>query len=156
LIREIPLTQGYVAIVDDRDYEALIQHKWRASPGGCTVYAVREVKVGGKRTSLLMHKHKNGNGLDNRRANLRESTHSQNMRNRRSNRVGTSKYVGVSWYKSTGKWLAQIEIRVNGIRHGKCLGYFNSEEDAARARDKAAFERDPEYCRLNFPEEYGR
>lgn len=159
--REIPLTQGYVALVNDEDYEDLARHRWHANVCPRTVYARRNVPKGSGQTTEYMHEritgygvtdHENGDGLDNRRENLRPATRVQNNRNSRSHRGSSSEYVGVAWHKVTSKW--QAVLRLDGKQ--KYLGLFPNEEDAARAYDKAAFERDPEFCRLNFPEEYGK
>ena len=90
--------------------------------------------------------HVNGDGLDNRRDNLRVASHAQNMRNRRAS--GRSKYLGVCWHAASSKW--QAEIRSNGQR--SYLGVFVDESDAARAYDRAAIESHGEFARLNFPD----
>ena len=92
--------------------------------------------------------HKNGIRSDNRWANLREVTPSQNHMNRSPRRGTSSRYIGVSKHKQTGKWVAQISV--NGKSKG--LGYFANEIDAARARDKAAKEIYGEFASLNFKE----
>lgn len=163
-MRTISLTRGKVAVVDDSDFDELSRYKWHAVPGGRTWYAVREVRLAdGKRTAVGMHvaimgkpgvDHIDGDGLNNSRSNLRLVTRFQNARNRRPDVGSSSRYVGVTWYKSTSKWCAQISWSEEGKRRTKNLGYFLSEEAAARARDKAAFERDPEHAYLNFPEEH--
>ena len=97
----------------------------------------------------LLVDHKNRNPLDNRRANLRLATHSQNMQNRgkfRSN--ATSQFIGVCLVKKTGKWKAQIKHQKKYI----FLGEFDSEIDAAKAYDAAAIKYHGEFARLNFQE----
>lgn len=88
------------------------------------------------------------NGLDNRRANLRAATRSQQGANRRDRR-GASRFKGVSWSEERGRW--QAHIRVNGKSIG--LGRFDEEIEAARAYDKAALSAWGEYASLNLPEE---
>ena len=161
MARQIHLTQGYVTLVDDVDYEWLKQWKWCAHVDrqGC-VYAVRSVWVDGRNKMLRMHRlilgakpgkmsdHINGDTLDNRRSNLRICTNQQNNRNRHA-RAGTSRYKGVHWYKRGSKWRASIHI--NG--RFKHLGYFDDEQEAALAYDRAARELFGEFANPNFPEE---
>jgi hypothetical protein len=90
--------------------------------------------------------HKNGNGLDNRRSNLRQCTIAENNRNVVKRIAGTSKYRGVSWHKSEGKWQAQIKH--NNKRHH--LGNFINEIDAAIAYNNAATELHKDFASLNI------
>jgi len=143
------------AIVDDEDYPSISAHKWSAEKRYAGYYAIRCVSENGKRTMIRMHQqimgatgvhidHKDGNGLNNRRSNLRLCTRTENQRNQKS-ACGTSKYKGVSWYAPTGKWVAGI--RFAGKR--KYLGYFSDERDAAIAYNKAASELFGEFASLN-------
>ena len=90
--------------------------------------------------------HIDGDGLNNRKSNLRLCNSMENGGNQKS-RGGTSKYKGVYFYRPTKKWKAQV--RVGGKKTH--LGYFNKEEDAAMAHDAAAREAFGEYCCVNFP-----
>lgn len=159
VVQEIPLTQGKVAIVDRDDFESLSQYRWQAYTRGNTWYAKRVIQMpDGKQATLHMHRdilnapkgtpvdHRDGNGLNNTRANLRLCTAQENNRNSRRRKDASSRYKGVQWYKPGTKWKAQIED--NG-RH-KHLGYFASEEEAARAYDAAALELYGEFARFNF------
>ena len=162
----IPLTKGRVALVDDEDLARVVaagKPHWRFSKGGFAVtgtangYAVTGQSARGD--LIAMHRlvlgldpsessvdHVNGDGLDNRKANLRLATrteNSQNMRKPRSfgKKPGTSsKFKGVSYVspgpRSSGRWQAHITVR----KQQRYLGTFAHEEDAARAYDVAAVE----------------
>ena len=138
-MKEIPLTQGKVALVDDNDYNELSKYKWYSSERRNTCYAERmswNKILHNQKTSrmhhIIMHlpsnieiDHINGNGLDNRRENLRAVTRRQNQQNQHVPK--TSKYPGVSWNKRAKMWGSYIHI--NGK---KChLGYYANEEKAA-------------------------
>ena len=136
-MKKIPLTQGKFALVDDEDYEWLSQWKWCAVHARGRWYAVRSYL---KKRCLWMHReimkcpvdkeidHISGNGLDNRKANLRICTHRENCQNRRPNKNGTSTFKGVYWYSRIRKWTAII---CNG-KERIFLGNFLSEKEAAR------------------------
>jgi hypothetical protein len=149
--------KGY-ALVDDADIELVAPYSWYRHSNGHGGFYARAYLPGSGRGAPhgYMHQllagrgadHENGDGLDNRRANLRVATGSQNMANQGS-RGGTSQYKGVGWHRGAGKWIARITVNYQG-RH---LGLFADEEAAARAYDAAAFEAWGEYARLNFPQE---
>jgi hypothetical protein len=90
--------------------------------------------------------HINGNGLDNRRCNLRSATNSQNQANRRKQKNTSSIYKGVTWNKHAKKWLSQVKFNYEGIY----LGLFISEIDAAIAYNAKAKELFGEYARINI------
>jgi len=158
-MKKIELTQGQAALVDDGDYEELSQYSWYAMRRKYTFYVRRTVHspmVNGKRTVsyVFMHQqllgmrsgvdHKNGDGLDNRRSNLRPCTKAQNAWNRRLSDRGSNRYRGVS--RAAGKrWEARIQC--DGSR--KRIGYFSSEKDAALAYNKEALVLYGEFARLN-------
>jgi hypothetical protein len=141
-MREIPLTQGQLTIVDDEDYDHLIQWKWFASKLSGKYYATRARS--GRVGHMFMHReilsapqkiecdHKNGSTLDNRRENLRMCSTAQNQHNSRKHIDNTSGVKGVDFLN--GKWRARISV--NGIR--KWLGRFSNIEDAAAAREAAS------------------
>lgn len=144
-MKEIPLTQNKVALVDDEDFERLNQFKWYAWRHRKTWYSRRTDCSNGKK-AILMHReimnapkgiqvdHRNGDGLFNCKENLRSATHAQNMHNRiyphKNNKLGIK---GVCWHKANKKFRAQI--RVNGKKIH--LGLFNVMGDADSAYRKA-------------------
>lgn len=153
-MKQIPLTQNKVALVDDEDWELVSQYKWYAHKCDNQFYARTNIYKEGKRTLLSMHQlltggklidHINGNGLDNRRENLRPCTTQQNGQNSTS-RIGTSSYKGVSFDARRNKWFARIYVE----KKNKFLGYFADEKIAAIAYNKAATEYFGEFAKLNF------
>ena len=153
-MKEIPLTQGKVAIVDDQDYDWLNQWKWSAtwckSKGGKILwYAVRAEGPRRSVTHIYMHRaiaakgstlrvdHRDGDGLNNQRHNLRLATASQNGANKvKSLKPCSSRFKGVFRDKSKGKWVVHL--------------YFEDEVEAARAYDAAARLRFGEFACTNF------
>jgi hypothetical protein len=159
--REIRLPSGLIAVVDEADYKNVASAgPWHAAPCGTQMYVQRSVrKPGAKRTTeQRLHTfltgwplvdHRNGNGLDNRRSNLREATPAQNSANARLSRQSTSGFKGVTWYKRCSRWRAHIKVDQEQ-RH---LGYFDDATEAAKAYDAAALEAFGAFARLNFPKE---
>jgi hypothetical protein len=161
--RRIDLGEGEFTIVDSQDYYRFGKFKWHLTGDKRKFYAVRELKVDSTRTTLLrLHReimsapmgllvdHKNNNGLDNRRSNLRLATHSQNTHNRPKTKSKTSsRYIGVYFDKNCRKW----HVRIFCMGEKIDLGRFADEEAAARAYDEAAKKYVGEFARLNFPEE---
>ncbi len=157
---EIPLTKGKVAIVDECDYANLISHRWFAFQRGLRWHAARTVKRNGSKRTVYMHRaildattdyevdHRDGDGLNNTRDNLRVCTHAENSRNaKRQLKYKTSAYHGVSWLASRSRWRAVI------VHDGRqtTLGTHRNEIDAARAYDRAAAEAFGEFASPNFP-----
>jgi len=161
-MKKIPLTRGMVALVDDTDYERLNTWKWYASKnsGSYNSYAVRGIKVAkNKQTIQMMHRvilglqpgdgrqtdHRDGNGLNNQRTNLRVCTATQNGQSRRKMVLGTSKYKGICWNHRDSKWRSRIYVNRKRIH----LGYFSSEKTAAAAYNQAALKHFGEFALLN-------
>lgn len=139
-MKKIPLTQGKFAIVDDDDYPMLVKHNWHALKSRGTYYARRKI---GTNKLIQMHRlilnaditqqidHINGNGLDNRKNNMRLCTHAQNNMNK--NKIWSkSGFKGVTL--NHHKWSARITVN-NKIKY---LGRYKNIKDAARAYDLAA------------------
>jgi len=160
-MKTITLTRGYVAIVDDEDFEELSQYKWCANPlSQNRCYAQRSGRrVNGKQQKhVLMHRqildakkgqmvdHINHNGLDNRRENIRIATNRQNQWNQHKHRDSKSKYRGICWHKDYRKWMA----RISGPEGRITIGFFDSEDDAALAYDSRAKAIYGEFAHLNF------
>lgn len=154
-MKQIPLTQGYVALVDDEDFDKVSAYSWSvhfANSG--TLYAQARVpRIQG--IVVCMHRlilldkpgyevdHKDRDGLNNQKSNLRYATHAQNVANSKFFSSGDSKFRGVHFH--AGKWQARIG------EERRSLGHYLSEEEAARVYDKAALVRYGEFARLNFP-----
>ena len=151
-VRFIKLTQGQVAIVDADDYDLLNSRKWCTSKHRDLFYAHR--KEGGR--TIQMHRqilnapkdlycdHINHNGLDNRRANLRLCTPSQNCQNQLPQAGFSSIYKGVS--RLGNRWRAVIKLDGRYIS----IGSFDNQLDAAIAYDEKAIELFGEFACLNF------
>jgi len=152
-------------LVDDEDYYWLIQWKWYAQPRRRTFYARRTVnpKDGEKAYAVMMHRavlgfpecqnidHRNDNGLDNQKHNLRECTISENTSNMIASGRNTSGFKGVDWHKNNKKYRARINVCNKEIH----IGFFVSKIEAAKAYDEKAKELHGKFARLNFPEFYG-
>lgn len=142
----IPLTNGYEAIIDSADVPLVNKWNWSAKVEEHTVYARRGISIKGKHHTIKLHRmilsvpdgievdHKDGNGLNNRRSNLRTATRSQNMCNKSIQRNCKSGVKGVCWEKNRNRWKA--EIRFEGKK--KYLGSFASKEEACAAYAEAS------------------
>jgi len=161
--REIPLTRGYVTFVDDADYARVMDAgPWQTVINKSTgmVYALRTVaKPDGRPTTQRLHRfilglidpkvqvdHRNRNGLDNQRHNLRIATPSQNGANRSKQRGTSSRFKGVHWNKRQQRWVAYLYVNRKRIY----LGIFADELSAARAYDAFARKHFGEFAKLNF------
>jgi hypothetical protein len=153
MTKEIHLTRGKVALVDDADYEYLSQYKWFTDKG---IYAARNIRVDGKQTLSYMHveimgkrdgmeiDHIDLDGLNNQRENLRHCTHAENMKNRKMSRANTSGYRGI--VKAGLRY--QATVMADGIAYYS--DKFDNIMDAAKEHDKLAIEHHGEFAVLNF------
>jgi len=157
-MKEIALTQGKFALVDDEDFEELNKFKWHTHKGGNTYYATKNMRINGKQKTIRMHRlimgvtdrkiqidHKYGNGLDNRKINLRVCTRSENQRNQKKILNTSSIYKGVCWDKEYHKWMAGLGYNGRSIK----IGRFINEKDAAKAYNLKATELFGDFARLN-------
>lgn len=156
----IPLSRGLHAVVDVADLALVVGWSWQAERSGRTMYATRRMDSTRRNERIRMHRvilgfgpgapevdHIDGDGLNNRRSNLREATTAQNNRNQQSRAGSTSAYKGVSWCSSRDCW--QVAIKAEG--KARFIGRFHDEMAAALAYDAAAIEAHGEFARLNFP-----
>lgn len=134
-MKEIQLTRGKVALVDDEDFHRFNKFKWNASNhsrnGNNLSYAQRSI-IGkdGKKYNIYLHRiilrpynglvidHINGNSLDNRKCNLRECKTGENSMNMKKPATNTSGYKGVSWDKRSNKWSVKISLNNKTINIG--------------------------------------
>lgn len=155
----------HTVMVDDEDYDEVMKHKWSVTVNSNTTYVYRTISTNryrnGKRirTSVLLHRfllgitgpkieadHRDHNGLNNQRYNLREVTHQQNMFNRKkASRMNgqsfSSNYKGVHWHNQNKKWIAKIMINTKTIH----LGCFTDEYEAYLVYEEAAKKIQGEY-----------
>lgn len=155
MVKEIPLSQGKVALVDDEDFESISQFKWYANFVHGHWYAKRR---DGRKT-CQMHRlilsatnsqcvdHIDGNGLNNTRINLRIATSQQNTWNQRPTGRSISGFKGVFWRKNRGHFFASIAA--DRVYH--YLGSFSCPVEAAKAYDEAAKRLHGDFACLNFP-----
>lgn len=172
-MKTIPLTQGMVALVDDEDFDIVAGFKWHAlrRPNGLW-HAVRTVRRHGIKRSIYMHRviagaaahlevdHRDGDGLNNRRGNIRIATKRQNAQNRRQRGAWkTSRFKGVSWNEPRRRWRVVIAggpTDARGYARQIYVGVFRDEVIAAHAYDRAALEHFGDFAFTNFPkEQYG-
>jgi hypothetical protein len=159
MMKEIPLSRGLVALVDDEDYEELMKYKWSAMTSG---YAHRATLISSKPRKFLttsMHQyimglkhgdprmvdHIDGNKRNNQRSNLRICTVSENGRNKKSTK-NTSGYKGVTWDKERGKWMAQIKVNKKLVY----LGRYDDPHVAHKAYCEAALKLHGEFARITL------
>lgn len=158
MVRRIPLTKGKTALVDDEDYEKLSKVRWFAFVRSGTSYAARH----NGRPVVYMHReivgaepgtevdHINGDGLDNRRANLRRCTHSQQQMHSLRRKRGRTGYRGVEYAAHVNKknpYLVRVMVSLKVVH----TSYHATAEEAARMYDAVARRVHGEFAVLNFP-----
>ncbi len=145
------------AIIDSQDSQKISKHRWYLRKKKTVSYAITSIRHGNKSRKTGMHNliliagngleidHIDGNGLNNRRSNLRVCTRSQNLMNMRKSK-GSSKYKGVHWRKDSKKWRAYIMLNYKQTH----LGFFNDETEAAKAYNDKAKELFGRFANLNI------
>ena len=160
-MKEINLTKGFVALIDDEDFEYLSKFKWYAMKGGSTFYAARYTydKNDKTRSCILMHReaanspkdkqvdHIDHNGLNNQKVNLRNCTRQQNMMNKALTKRNKTKFKGVSTSMRNGQIKISADIKAEG--RTIYLGRFKTLESAALAYNEAAVKYFGEFAYLN-------
>lgn len=153
LLNTVRKTKNYKkhsALIDDGDFEKVSKYNWFVFKSRTTIYASTYIK----NKMILMHNfimggkgidHKDGNGLNNQKDNLRKCTNQQNQWNQQPQKGKSSKYKGVCWGKHCGKWLATIKHNSVNIN----LGSYDSETDAAKAYNEKAKELFGEFAYQN-------
>lgn len=156
-MRTIELTRGKFAYIDDEDFEMLSSFTWQTVCCSGHLYARTQVTIDGTLHAIYMHRliigakdgemvdHRNGNGLDNRRFNIRLATRTQNNRNSCKRKNNVSGFKGVTFHKQHTRWSARIKVDKRVFY----LGYFDTPEKAATAYNEAAKEHFGEFAWLN-------
>lgn len=157
-MKEISITKNKVALVDDADFPSVSCHRWHQKKSKNITYA--RALFNGHRVSMhrfilivpknLVVDHINGNGLDNRRSNLRICTQSQNMMNQKRHHDSKSSYKGIWFSRDTKKW--GVRIKAYGKRH--YAGLFGTAVEAAKVYDFLASQFFGSYANLNFPSSF--
>lgn len=151
-IIESPKYGRHEVLIDDEDAAGVLRHRWHVAVNNRRRAIYAGTHINNKCVTLQQYlttyrqtDHINGNGLDCRRCNMRESTRAQNMQNRGSQKNNTSGYKGVIFLKATKKWMAQIWK--DGVK--EYLGVYDLKEHAAIAYNNAARRLHGEYAVLN-------
>jgi len=156
----IDLGDGRVALVDEEDFEEIARHTWRPLWSGSAWYVARSAKTGGRWQNVFMHRvithaprgvqvdHRNGDGLDNRRENLRLASSQQNARNRKHRSDSRLPFKGITFDPRSRfrPWRARITVAGANTASRS----FATAEEAAREYDRMARERFGVFARLNF------
>jgi len=136
---KIQLTQQKIATISRKDFDKIAKYKWqfngryavRKNNSGKTIYMHREIM---QTPENLVTDHIDGDGLNNKRSNLRICTYRQNFRNQKISKNNTTGIKGVVWNKQNKNWLARLTIDNKRIH----LGSFKTKELAMQIRNKYA------------------
>lgn len=154
----IYFNSGTSFIIDASDFTEVSQHNWFEERNGYPSYNTSRKSPEGRRR-VTLHRflmkpqvgvdidHISGDRLDNRRCNLRVCSHQENMFNQKTRNTNSSGFNGVSFQKSAGKYAAYINQNEKKYH----LGLFDTAEEAAAVRDKAAAKLYREFARFNLP-----
>lgn len=157
-MKEIQLSKGKVALVDDEYFTALSNYKWHAMKDGQNWYACMTIGSKNHQKRLMMHRvilqledptivcdHIDGDGLNNQKLNLRKCSNQENGRNRRVNRTNSTGYKGVLFKPARKMYQASINV------NGKFIfgGHFPNAIEAAKRYNELALEHHGEFARLN-------
>lgn len=151
------------ALVDDSDYAAIVDDKWHPQKGKGVLRAYRNIRIDGSVKRLSMHRvimglefgdprmvdHRDGNGLNNQKENLRICNNSENMMNRGPQKNNKSGYKGVSWVAGKNRWVSRLEVKGKV----KFFGNYFCLIKAAKAYDVGAVKYHGTFAKLNFPDE---
>lgn len=151
----------HVVLYDEQDAHKVEPWSWSLFKGHNTYYAARRTPRPNRKT-ILMHRevtdcpkgmmvdHINRNGLDNRRANLRVCTMSENMMNRTKTKQNSTGYKGV--YHTDDSKVNPYKAKIQKDKKVYCIGRYSTAKEAARAYDAKAKELFGEFAKLNFPD----
>ena len=155
-MKQIPLSQGKFALIDDEDYERVNQYKWCINSNGYAVTSYRDSN--GKWKAMKMHRfilnlnkgdslvdHRDTIRINNQKYNLRIASFVENLRNQKINKNNKSGFKGVRLHKPSSLYIAQIGIK----EKKKHIGYFKCPVEAAKAYNEAAIKYFGEFAQLN-------
>ena len=154
----VPLTKGREAVIDAADVPMVADKHWHAQLGGkYSAYAVTNGREpDGRRSLVALHRfilqppdgmvvdHIDGDGLNNRRSNLRVATRRQNNCNRGAASNNKSGFKGVFFKASQNKWAAQVKLAGKPLH----LGYFLTKDEARAAYSEAAARLHGDFARV--------